>query len=434
MKKIISALLIILIITLNVSSISAKDFFSPTDEYGEFNSERVLEEALDKQIALLEESYKAAQIKIADQYVLRKHDFIGSFSYKNVGSVATLGVILALDGTMGKYDVDLTKRSIEIAMEESGSMDYAFVLSAISLKDEYTYENVTYSSFKKYINSDSIIDNLCSYTTEEAYGILNEDGTITECTKDDKNAKIYIKTNMRACSVLDVFRMIELNPDEYSTALPNMTNYEVAVMKKHALKTYYAPYYDFGTFEIDYTLDNNYRTAMMSDLEYLPSGMEIPLYHQNDYPDSPFGSSTVAESGCGPTSMAMITSYMTKSAIFPNEIASKYGSYYVKGKGSSHSLFSKAASDYGFHCKSLKVNAQIIINELAAGHPVIITVGKGKFTKGGHIMVIRGLTDEGEFLLNDPNKKNYVKFGTDKFTINEVMLNAANGHAYAFYY
>ena len=179
---------------------------------------------------------------------------------------------------------------------------------------------------------------------------------------------------------------------------------------------------------------DTYKYAMSKDLVYLQSGMLIPLYHQQDYPNSPYSQyTTVSKSGCGPTSMAMITSYMTGEAVYPDEIAGAYGKYYVKGKGSSHQLFYAVAKDYGYKCKSLDVNAQVIINERNKGHPVIVTVGKGDFTSQAHVMVIRGVTEDGFFLLNDSNVNNYKKYGTDKFEVQMVMQNiGTKGHAYSF--
>lgn len=421
----------ILVHPIHTYAFSFLDYFSEEDEVGEYNNEQVLKEALDKNIELLQEAYIGAQYEIANEYILKENGYLGSFLF---GILTDIGVDTDDLGLMGDYDVALTRRSIEIAMEESGSMDYAFIISALSLLEEFRYGNSTYADLKEYISSESVKKHLCNYHTEERYGILNSDGSITDCEDDTTGGKLYLKTYMRACTVENVFYMLGLSPDAYSDELPNMTNYEVVVMRKNALKNTFATYYDFGMAEIDYTITNNYKTALMSDLTYMDAGMNIPIYHQEDYPESPYGSSNVAASGCGPTSMAMITTFMTGNVVTPDIIASLYSQYYVNGKGSSHQLFFSVAEDYGFCCKQLKMNAQEIINELDNRHPVIITVGKGKFTKGGHIMVIRGITSDGYFLLNDPNGYNLEKFDTDAFTINDVMLNAQNGHAYAFYY
>ena len=54
---------------------------------------------------------------------------------------------------------------------------------------------------------------------------------------------------------------------------------------------------------------------------------EFPLYSQLDYPNKRFGSGTVATSGCGITSLAMVASYLTGHAYYPDELAGYFGGY-----------------------------------------------------------------------------------------------------------
>ena len=44
-----------------------------------------------------------------------------------------------------------------------------------------------------------------------------------------------------------------------------------------------------------------------------------------------------------------------------------------------------------------------IATELNTGALVIASMGPGAFTDGGHIIVLRGITDEGSYLVADPN-------------------------------
>ena len=54
---------------------------------------------------------------------------------------------------------------------------------------------------------------------------------------------------------------------------------------------------------------------------------EFPLYSQLDYPNKRYGSGTVATSGCGITSLAMVATYLTGHAYFPDELAGYFGGY-----------------------------------------------------------------------------------------------------------
>lgn len=52
-----------------------------------------------------------------------------------------------------------------------------------------------------------------------------------------------------------------------------------------------------------------------------------------------------------------------------------------------------------------------VLKALSQGRPVISSQGPGLFTRGGHFIVLRGLTSSGKVLVNDPNdsqSKNYI--------------------------
>ena len=69
--------------------------------------------------------------------------------------------------------------------------------------------------------------------------------------------------------------------------------------------------------------------------------MKIPHYLQTDYANVPYGSSNIAACGCGPTSFAMVASYLTGTTITPADAVAWCGnSYYVWG-GELAGLISK---------------------------------------------------------------------------------------------
>jgi len=141
------------------------------------------------------------------------------------------------------------------------------------------------------------------------------------------------------------------------------------------------------------------------DLVYAANGMEIPLYRQWEEPwgSAPYGSSTIKACGCAPTSIAMVTTYLTGNTVTPEQIVAWTGNrYYVAGTGSSWSIFGACAGHWGLNCTNLGKNINLVVNSLQDGHPVIASVGPGTFTKGGHLIVLRGITDDGKILVNDP--------------------------------
>ncbi|BDF45187.1 hypothetical protein CE91St56_23100 [Lachnospiraceae bacterium] len=147
----------------------------------------------------------------------------------------------------------------------------------------------------------------------------------------------------------------------------------------------------------------------------------VPKYYQNRY-KNPYGNGTIASSGCAPTSIAMCLSYLKKESITPVDVVNWTGNrYYVPGQGSSWAIFSACANHWGVGCSSIGRNAEAVINALKAGKPVIASMGPGTFTKAGHLIVIKGVTKDGYFMINDPNEGNFNKYGTERFSINTVM-------------
>lgn len=156
-------------------------------------------------------------------------------------------------------------------------------------------------------------------------------------------------------------------------------------------------------------------------------GMRVPHYFQTDYRNVKYGNGSIASSGCAPTCIAMVASYLSRGEVTPPEVAAAVGNkYYVTGIGSSWSIFSGSAGLWGMSCRDLGKSTRAVFRELQAGHPVVVSMAAGTFTRGGHFLVLRGMTADGKFLVNDPNRNNYNKFGTDEFPIDLVAGEAKN--------
>lgn len=77
--------------------------------------------------------------------------------------------------------------------------------------------------------------------------------------------------------------------------------------------------------------------------------------------------------------------------------------YYVGNAGQSWDIFPATAQHWGIKCYGLGTSLQGMMAELAAGHPVIASMRPGTFTRAGHFIVLRGITEDGRILVNDPN-------------------------------
>lgn len=127
-------------------------------------------------------------------------------------------------------------------------------------------------------------------------------------------------------------------------------------------------------------------------------------YYQGDYHQSYGYGSTIANAGCGPTSMAMVTTYLTGETHDPVELANwslKRG-YHIPNAGTAWEFFTESAKAYGIDCQQTPINSNNIKSALSSGKPIIMNVGPGTFTKGGHYIVLRGLTSDGKVVVSDP--------------------------------
>ncbi len=118
-----------------------------------------------------------------------------------------------------------------------------------------------------------------------------------------------------------------------------------------------------------------------------------------------YGSDVAGLTGCGPVCLSMVGYYLTGSNDFaPDKIlafAADNG-YYVKGSGTSWTLFSEGAGKLGLKATELPLDEGRIQANLEAGIPIVCSVRAGDFTTSGHYIVLAGWED-GKIRVNDPN-------------------------------
>lgn len=119
---------------------------------------------------------------------------------------------------------------------------------------------------------------------------------------------------------------------------------------------------------------------------------------------APYGTSTVAVSGCGPTCLAMVVSGLTGDAsVTPARVAS-YSTEkgYVDESNDTVWLFmEEAAQNWGVTSYEVNLEETVVAGELLEGHPIICSVGPGDFTRNGHFIVLVGY-DNGNIKVYDP--------------------------------
>ena len=187
------------------------------------------------------------------------------------------------------------------------------------------------------------------------------------------------------------------------------------------------PYDRYGDKEyVEHVL--RYYQITNSGGSYPANGMQIPHYLQTDYGNIPYGGGSIASSGCGPTSFAMIASYLTDTTITPADTVAWCGnSYYMPGVGTYWSYFQAAANHFGCGSVTQTSDANQVLQALSEGHPVISSQRAGLFTSGGHFIVLRGVTADSKVLVNDPNdnsSKNYINREFDMMSEVHATSNA----------
>ena len=127
-------------------------------------------------------------------------------------------------------------------------------------------------------------------------------------------------------------------------------------------------------------------------------------YYQGDYGNVAFGDGSIANCGCGPTSMSMVLSYLTDENVDPVEAAKYCSSHgqYVPGAGTAWSYFDMISDDYGIECEQSASSVNKVVGDLEDDKTIIMSMGPGHFTSGGHYIVLRGLDSNGKVIVADP--------------------------------
>ena len=158
-----------------------------------------------------------------------------------------------------------------------------------------------------------------------------------------------------------------------------------------------------------FVLEYPFWEAAPYDLSEYENSPAVPLFLQWDqrWGYEQYGSDVLGITGCGPTCLAMVGYYLTGDAWFtPANVAAFAwdGGYYAAGYGSSWTLISEGGRELGLEVTELPLLKERILEELAAGNPIICAMGPGAFTETGHYIVLVGVED-GKIRVNDPNSR-----------------------------
>lgn len=167
--------------------------------------------------------------------------------------------------------------------------------------------------------------------------------------------------------------------------------------------------------------------------------VEKKYYNQGDYSDVEYcygntvgdNKATIANSGCLPTSIAMVVAATRDSLVTPTTVASNictnYKDYRIQGAGTDSGILTNNnfLSGYGLTSTHVKDDYDNkIIEALNAGKIIIANVQGGEFnpSNGGHYIVLTEMIGE-EVSVYDPGNR----LNTKSFPMETVTKNISNG-------
>lgn len=154
---------------------------------------------------------------------------------------------------------------------------------------------------------------------------------------------------------------------------------------------------------------------------------EVPLYLQQDYPNTWYGSYKISSHGCGITTFSMLMTYMSDEEWTPPEMCDRYGSYSYEN-GTDGMIFIRESSKYGAFFREKTYDPKVAREALEEGLIVVCIQHKGYWTSGGHYILFEKLTGDGMVQVRDSNIANYQKLKRhkqDKHTWSDCVSSGA---------
>ncbi len=236
------------------------------------------------------------------------------------------------------------------------------------------------------IPNNDITDTTPKTTQEE---VLSQDNEYLDALEEAKNEEEQETLNL---SALDYF---EKYNKKYQKNNQTLSEFLSTVDNEQNLKFYQQLY-------------------SMYDYESFNNRSDVPQYFQTTY-TQPFATGTIRSSGCGITSLAMVASYLTGEEITPDMLTNGY-----RGDNPASAMHAGIKNlglklttyeGWGIACQELNENGKTNLDEaLESGKPVIARMNSSSlFTDAGHFIVIAGKTEDGKYIVNDPNIENYYK-------------------------
>ena len=280
----------------------------------------------------------------------------------------------------------------------------------------------------------------CSYDKDG--NLVDGPGERSNKNSNFYNGKYYYKTPLSSSAqkeltdnINSVFGNVLVNEDgTYPTLDVNKLTFFGDSDYKNALSQSYGELKTKNVGENSYILDGSYGKSIVK--------RNVIFYDQKNYPNSVFcglKGYTIGGSGCGVTAMAIVASTYENSQkydpVYMNSEARRLGM--CGSGGTSQGFFSREARAMKYNeiegSKYNKSFLNLVLKHLSQGHLVVVRMGSGHFTSGGHYMVLAGVdpTTKKVYVYDPNNKSNssYRKTGNGWYSYNDIIVK----EAYNFY-
>lgn len=174
----------------------------------------------------------------------------------------------------------------------------------------------------------------------------------------------------------------------------------------------------------NYTGDISYVDSEFGKVVYWNQGDYKNYYYSSDASKCTItqgGCATIASHGCGPTSAAIVASSILQRSITPIEMTEKVcQAGGCTSSGSYNDTLGKVLkNNYGLNVK-MSNSDQEVINALGSKNAlVIVLMGPGTFTTGGHYIVLTGVNSQGQVSVADPGNRKRTE--TKWFSFNTIV-------------
>lgn len=247
-----------------------------------------------------------------------------------------------------------------------------------------------------YLILNYLLPHLRQYTMQNKnYEYLNEWHQDNNPTYDNVSA-----TTTNTGTIISRLKELSKQDSRVEDIINNYNNYPEDILDMLSRNI------DMLDFVLDYPLKKGQN---LSDTIGTLKNGEVPLLLQYDkrWGYANYGDSSIAVSGCAPTSLSMVISYLKKDNTITPYTVAKYAEdngYYLANTGTSWSLMTEGAKHFGVIGREIPLTISNIENELNQGHPIICSMRQGDFTTIGHFIVLTKIVD-GKIKVNDPNSK-----------------------------